>query len=127
MFITPNIRALVRMAKFASFIYPNPYSARDDGSIPPADEITWLTAQELISGSDKPNRPLDREGLVLRGSYIDTPWLIYGPDNAPWVDDPKVISFVKRYMGYHNREDKELVVRAHITLISLIKYLFFGM
>lgn len=126
MFITPNTRALMRMAKFASFIYPNPYLADNNGTIPQADDLTWKMAQGLIDSSDKPDRKLYREGLVLEGSYAETPWLIYGPENAPWVKNPKIIGFVKKYMGYHNKEDKELIVRAQITLGSVFKYLFFN-
>ena len=76
MFITPNTRALMRMAKFASFIYPNPYLADNNGTIPQADDLTWKMAQGLIDSSDKPDRKLYREGLVLEGSYAETPWLI---------------------------------------------------
>jgi len=123
-FITPNIRTITQISRCSKFIYPNPYLARDDGSIDAADENTWEIAKEIISNSDNPHRKLHREGLVLEGSYAETPWLIYGPENAPWAKDPQVIKFVKKYLGYHNKEDKELVVRAHITLGSVVKYLF---
>lgn len=122
MFITPNIRVLARVARFASFIYPNPYSVEKDGSIRPADNVTWSMAQELIRNSDNPKRRLHREGLILEGSYVETPWLIYDMDNAPSVEDKRVMSFVKKYLGYHTGEDKELVVRARISLSSILHY-----
>lgn len=124
MFITPSMRALAQMARFASFIYPNPRLAGPDGSVPQADELTWKMAQELIKISDKPNRKIYREGLIIEGSYADTPWLVYGPEDAPSTNDSQIKRFAKRYLGYHNKEDKELVVRAHITLASIIKYEF---
>jgi len=124
MFITPSMRALAQMARFASFIYPNPCFAGPDGNVPQADELTWKMAQELIKISDKPNRKIYREGLVIEGSYADTPWLVYGPEDAPSTNDSQMKRFAKRYLGYHNKEDKELVVRAHITLASIIKYEF---
>jgi len=122
MFITPSMRALAQMARFASFIYPNPRLAGSDGSVPQADDLTWRMAQELIKLSDKPNRKIYREGLVIEGSYVDTPWLVYGPEGAPSTNDSQMKGFAKRYLGYHNKEDKELVVWAHITLASIIKY-----
>ncbi|MFA5143736.1 MAG: GNAT family N-acetyltransferase [Candidatus Omnitrophota bacterium] len=122
MFITPSMRALAQMARFASFIYPNPRFAEPDGSVPQADELTWNMAQELIRISDKPNRKICREGLVVEGSYADAPWLVYGPEEAPSTNDSQMKRFAKRYLGYHNKEDKELVVRAHITMASIIKY-----
>ncbi len=122
MFITPSMRALAQMARFASFIYPNPRLAGPDGSVPQADDLTWRMARELIKLSNKPNRKIYREGLVIEGSYADTPWLVYGPEGAPSTNDSQMKRFAKRYLGYHNKEDKELVVRAHITMASIIKY-----
>lgn len=123
-FITPNIKVLSRMAKFASFMYPNPYLADKESLIPPADEQTWLIANEIIRQSDNPSRRLDRRGLVLHDSYVNTPWLVYNNDTAPWHSSEQLNAFAKRYLGYHNAEDKEFLVRAHINLFSLLRYLF---
>ena len=124
MFITPNIRVLSRMAKFASFTYPNPYLANSEGRIIEADDLTWRMANKLIQHSDNPNRKINREGLVLENSYFNMPWLIYNNDNAPWHKNQKINKFAKRYLGYGNNEDKEFIVRAHINLFSLLRYLY---
>lgn len=123
MFITPNIRVLSSMARFASYIYPNPHQADENGGITSADDLTWALATELILQSDKPHRRIDREGLVLHGSYGDMPWLIYEDNNIPWHRNNIINLFAKRYLGYGNGEDKEFVVRAHIGVFSFLKYL----
>jgi hypothetical protein len=123
-FITPNIRLLAKIAKFASFIYPNPYLANEKGRVSVADKETWSVAYSLLEKSDNPRRRLDREGLVLHGSYAHTPWLIYNNDNAPWHDTEKLNIFAKRYLKYHKGEDREFMVRSHINLISVLKFLF---
>ncbi len=123
-FITPNIRVLSHATKFASFVYPNPYLANNDGQVELADQQTWEIALELLKRSDNPYRDLNREGLVLTGSYSNTPWLIYNNDNAPWHSNDKINLFAKRYLGYHSGQDKELMVRLNINLFSVIKYLF---
>lgn len=124
MFITPNIRVLSSMARFASYIYPNPYHADENGEIASADDFTWSLATELILQSDKPHRKIDREGLVLHGSYCDMPWLIYENSNIPWHKNNVINLFAKRYLGYGNGEDKEFVVRAHIGVFSFLKYIY---
>ncbi len=122
-FITPNIRVISRLAKFASFIYPNPYESDISGAISPADNDTWGIAQELVKNSDNPGRRLEREGLVLRDSYAQTPWLIYNNDSAPWHYDEKMNVFARRYLRYHKGEDREFVVRAHLNFFSVMRYL----
>lgn len=125
MFITPNIRALAKTAKFADFVYPDPYEADHvDSRISPADDETWEMARELIKISDNPNRRLDREGLVLHGSYASMPWLIYENDKIPWHHKDSINLFAKRYIGYGRKEDKEFVVRARIGVKALLKYFF---
>ncbi|TAN58699.1 hypothetical protein EPN15_00275 [Patescibacteria group bacterium] len=125
MFITPNIRVLAKTAALADFIYPNPYNADEaTGRVTPADDDTWTMAQELIKLSDNPSRRLDREGLVLHGSYASMPWLIYNGEQIPWHRDVAVNSFAKYYLGYGRKEDKEFVVRARIGMGSLIRYYF---
>jgi hypothetical protein len=123
-FITPNIRVLSNSARHASFIYPNPYLADENGNIPPADEKTWEIALDLLKKSDNPGRKLERNGLVLHDSYADTPWLIYNNDNAPWNNDEKINLFAKNYLGYHSGEDREFMVRMQINFTSIIRYLF---
>lgn len=123
-FITPNIRVLSHATKFASFAYPNPYLANNGGEVELADKQTWEIALELLKRSDNPHRDLNRHGLVLTGSYFNTPWLIYNNDNAPWHSNDKINLFAKRYLGYHSGQDKEFMVRLNINLFSVIKYLF---
>jgi len=124
MFITPNIRVLAGMSKFCSFIYPNPYSVDANGKIQSADDITFEMARELIRVSDNPKRIINREGLVLEGSYRNTPWLIYKDKNIPWHSNDKINKFAMRYLGYGSGADKEFIVRTKIAISSLIKYLF---
>jgi hypothetical protein len=121
-FITPNIRVLSRMARFASFIYPNPLISDENGSIPEADDVTWQIAREMLRTSNNPSRKLERDGLVLHGSYNETPWLIYNNDTAPWHANRLMNTFARKYLGYHTSEDKEFMVRAQINLVSIIKY-----
>ena len=123
-FITPNVRVLCQMAKFSSFIYPNPNLRDANGRIFPADEKTWDIALELLKNSDNPHRELEREALVLKDSYATTPWLIYNNDTAPWHAKDEVNVFAKRYLRYHKNEEREFMVRAHINLFSVIRYLF---
>ena len=122
MFITPNLRVLYLMAKYASFIYPNPFHMTENG-LEHADEQTWRMAQELIKQSDNPMRTLHREGLILENSYSQTPWLIYNQDNAPWHRDERLNQFAKKYLGYEITADKELIVRTKLNIFSLIRYL----
>ena len=122
MFITPNIRVLASTAKLCSFIYPNPYLSDKNGKIFPADDATFSTAQELIRKSDNSNRVINREGLVLQGSYHSTPWLIYTKDSVPWHQDEKINNFAIKYLGYGTGADKEFIVVAKITLFSLVNY-----
>jgi hypothetical protein len=124
-FITPNIRVLSRMARFSSFIYPNPYLADSQGRIPLVDQETWEIAHTILKMSDNPARNLEREGLVLFGSYAETPWLIYNNDNAPWHHQDKLNIFARRYLGYHKNEDKEFMVRSHLNIFSIFRYIFY--
>lgn len=124
MFITPNVRVLASTSKFCSFIYPNPYLSDENGKIFPADETTFEMAKELIKKSDNPRRIIIREGLVLEGSYRNTPWLIYKEENIPWHSNEKINNFAVKYLGYGSGTDKEFIVRAEMTIMSLIKYLF---
>ena len=125
MFITPNIRVLAKVAALADFVYPNPYNAdKATGKIIPADDETWEMAQEIIRLSDNPMRRLDKDGLVLHGSYASMPWLLYDNEQIPWHSDNAVNNFAKHYLGYGKKEDKEFIVRARIGMGSLIRYYF---
>jgi len=125
MFITPNIRVLAKVAALADFVYPNPYEAdKATGKIIPADDETWEMAQEIIRLSDNPMRRLDKDGLVLHGSYASMPWLLYDNEQIPWHSDNAVNNFAKHYLGYGKKEDKEFIVRARIGMGSLIRYYF---
>ena len=122
MFITPNIRVLAKVAALADFVYPNPYEAdKATGKIIPADDETWGMARELIKISDNPNRRLDREGLVLHGSYSSMPWLIYDIDKIPWHRKDIINKFARRHLSYGKKEDKEFVVRVRVDILTLIK------
>jgi len=124
MLITPNMRMLGSLANIAGFIYPNPYEfSVDNERIPSADTETWEMAQELIKISDKPKRKINREGLVLEGSNIDKPWLIYEPGEAPKYREEIVNIFGEHYLGYSRKEDKEFVVRVNFTLSNIIRSL----
>ncbi len=125
MLITPNIRVLASLANYATYQYPNPYQADPQtAQIDPADEESWQMAQELIKKSDQPKRRLDREGLVLHGSYADMPWLIYDQDSAPWHRSERVNNFARHYLDYGDKTtDKEFVVRARFGLKSIVNYL----
>ena len=125
MFITPNIRVLAKVAALADFVYPNPYEAdKATGKIIPADDETWEMAQEIIRLSDNPMRRLDKDGLVLHGSYASMPWLLYDNEQIPWHSDNAVNNFAKHYLGYGKKEDKEFIVRARIGMRSLMRYYF---
>ena len=119
MFISPNIRTLSTLAKYASFVYPNPFLYnRDTKSLPKADELTWDMARELIQKSENPNRKIEREGCVLNDSYRNTPWLIYGINkqlDIPTHHDNWLNEFAERYLKYRNKEGKEFIVRAKIN------------
>ena len=123
MFITPNIRVLAWVGKFAEFMYPDPYVADENGKIPPVDDNTFTMARELIGQSDNPSRKLNREGLVLEGSYAATPWLIYKNNYIPWASQEKMNTFAVKYLHYGTGEDREFVVRAKIGILSLLRYL----
>jgi len=120
MTITPSMRVLASLANVASFIYPNPFKANSEGRIIPADEQTYVMAKELIAISNDPNRHVKREGLVLIGSYRNTPWLIQ--EKPLKYYDERVNLFCKKYIEYDKRSDKEFIVRAKITLISFVKF-----
>ena len=109
-FITPNIRVLSSVAKIASFTYPDPYLSDQEGNIGLADDETWAMASEILKNSDAPNRELNRNGLVLSGSYVALPWLIYNNDNAPWHSNDVVNRFARKYLKYGTNEDKEFIV-----------------
>jgi len=123
MFISPNPRVLGFLAKVAKFMYPNPLLFdTETKKIPPADEETWQIVEELIRQSDKPNRILHRDGCVLEGSYADMPWLIYKKDEVPWYRNKLVNDFCETYLDYQKEEGKEFIIRAEITLRSLVVY-----
>jgi len=126
MFITPNIRVICLLKRYATFVYPDP--SKFDISkkrLPIADDRTWKMAKTLISHSDNPNRKLDREALVLHGSYKETPWLLYNDDTIPWLDNnAQFNSFVEHYLGYSSRQDREFIVRAKFSILSIVKEIF---
>lgn len=122
-FVTPNLRVLARSMEVADTIYPDPRLADADGRIPEADDTVWNIAQEVLRTSQAPNRILHREGLVLEGSYVDTPWLVYSNNDIPWHYDPKLNDFARRYLGYGKREDKEWIVYMRITALSFARYM----
>lgn len=125
MFITPNIRVLATIAKYSSFIYPNPYLADDvEYKIADADNETWAMACQLIQKSDQPHRHIDRNGLVLHGSYAQTPWQIVRGNNIRWHNNDKVNNFAKRYLKYGKCEDREFIVRARFGVRGLTCFLF---
>ena len=125
MFISPNIRVITWIAKFAKFIYPNPYLSDEEGRILLADDVTWRMAQDLIRRSDMPNRKISREGLVLEGSYEYTPWLVYDTNSIPWsrTKSKRIYKFTERYLDYAGREGKEFIVRVQLNFFSILKYL----
>ena len=125
MFITPNVRVLTWMAKFAKYIYPNPCLSNKEGVILQADDTTWKMAQDIIRQSDMPHRKIYRGGLVLEGSYQRTPWLIYQIDDIPWSNNPdkRINKFAEKYLNYKKREGKEFVVRAQFGFLSIVKYI----
>lgn len=125
MFLTPNVRVLAMTARFADFMYPNPYNANPkSGKIVPADEDTWELALGLIKMSHNPHRMLDREGLVLHGSFYTLPWLLQNSsDDIPWHKEDILNRFAVRYVDYGIKRDKEWVVWARFGLKSIYKYL----
>jgi|GEM_PF-1726509 len=127
MFISPNIKTIVSLAKCSSFIYPNPLLYDNKlKSMPEADNLTWNMAQELIRKSEKPDRKIEREGCVLNGSYRDTPWLIYNlAENLtiPKHYDNFFNDFAENYLKYKERSGKEFIIRAKIGFIDVIKFL----
>ena len=122
MFITSNIRTISRAARFAHFIYPNPYLADSEtGKIPLPDNKTWLMAKTLVK-EESPECILKREGLVLSGFYLNRPWFIYQISKIPWHYNKIINKFVDRYLGYNKKDGKEFVVRVQFGIISLLKY-----
>ena len=114
---------MAALARRADFIYPNPYQADPKTfRIPPADEQTWLMAQEAIATSYNSKRKLDREGLVLHESYASTPWLVYSKENIPWHRSELVNGFAKHYLGYGQQKDREFIVRAQFSIKTLVEY-----
>jgi hypothetical protein len=124
MLITPNVRIISSLSRFSSSIYPNPRAADVKGEIPPADEATFEMAQRLIKMSDNPNRSVNRDGLVLHGSYDATPWLKHGKDNIPWHCDEQMNSFASRYLNYRNYSGEEFIVSAIIKPVDVLNFLF---
>lgn len=122
MTITPSMRVLATLARVAQFIYPNPFKADAHGRISPADDTTYRMAKEIIATGDNPNRQIEREGLVLIGSYRNTPWLI--PEKPLRHYNERVNLFCKRYIEYDRRSDKEFIVRATITPSSFLKLFY---
>ncbi len=120
--ITPNMRVLATLAKVASFIYPNPFEADDNGRISQADDTTYKIAQEIITTSDDPSRQIEREGLVLKGSYRNTPWLIHDQPLRHYNENINL--FCKKYIEYDKRSDKEFIIRAIITPKSFLKLFY---
>ena len=118
-FISPNIRTLVAISRRASNVYPDLTEARE-GRLPQADKLSWEIAQAAIAGSSHPERRLDREGLVLHGSYADTPWLLYRPGNAPLHEHACFSDLARRYLGFDSREDREFVVRARFGMAAFL-------
>ncbi|KKQ23006.1 MAG: hypothetical protein US36_C0006G0005 [Candidatus Wolfebacteria bacterium GW2011_GWC1_37_10] len=124
MFITSNIRTISRAARFADFIYPNPYLADPEtGKISIPDDETWVMAKTLVK-EENPECILKREGLVLSGFYLNRPWFIYQNSKIPWHYNEIINKFADRYLGYNKKDGKEFVVRVQFGIISLLKYWF---
>jgi hypothetical protein len=121
-FITPNIRVLSLFSRYAAFIYPDLTKIDKNGAIPKADYETWCMAREIVKKSEMPYRKLEREGLILHGSYSSSPWLRYS-EEMPWHRKSKLNVFAKRYLKYGKGSDLEIIVRGKITFSSLLKYL----
>jgi hypothetical protein len=128
MFISPNIKTISTLAKYVSFIYPNPFLYNQKTkSMPLADDLTWKMANELIRKSENPNRKIEREGCVLNDSYRNMPWLIYGIKKqleVPMHHNDLFNEFAEKYLKYQERSGKEFIIRAKITLLDFLKYIF---
>ena len=114
LFITPNIQTIASIAKVASFVYPNPYKQ----NIVEADEETWETVKEFLKKSGENYRKLNRAGCIMEGFYDDKPELIF--KGLPNQNDPNLENFSKKYL--HDKPGKEVVVRAKISIFSLLKH-----
>lgn len=125
MLITPNIRVVATLAKQADYIYPNPFLYNGNYlDFPMPNNETFSMASELIKNSDNPGRVINQRGLVVEGSYKDTPWLLYSKSNpAPLHYDEQVNKFAVDFLDYGKGADKEFIVHARISPINVIKKL----
>lgn len=107
-FITPNIRTISTIAKYADFIYPNPYVADKEGRITEADDETWERVNEFLRVSEENVTKLEREGMVMEGFYELNPHLAF--KNKISHINRKFDLFGEKYL--YNKPGRELVVRA---------------
>lgn len=117
-FITPNIRTLGAIARIADFIYPNPYDINPKThKIKKADPETWRTIKKFLQIEGERYRVLDREGDIMEGFYDDKPQLLF---NKKITHPDKAVNEFGKYYVY-NKKGRDVVVRAEISMIKLLK------
>jgi len=123
LFTTANMQILGSLAKIAHFIYPDPFKYSSTiKKIPPPDEETWEMAEEFIRHDVPPGMKIKKDGCVVEGGYNEIPWLIYDKAHAPLYMDRVVNEFAATYLQYDKALGKKVVVRAKITLGSIVKF-----
>jgi len=119
--LTPNMKVLGILSRLADFIYPDPYKYDlIKQQIDKADNETWIMANEIIKNSDNPNRKILRDGLVVVGSYDNTPWLKYNTRSAPKYRDEIVNKFGEKYLNYKEGSGNEFLVRLKVNFFRAI-------
>ncbi|MFZ6035906.1 MAG: hypothetical protein ACOYUK_02085 [Patescibacteria group bacterium] len=118
--ITRNMRVVGSLSRLAKKIYPDPEEFGKYGKLKDADDDTWGIVTEILRQSWNPKRKLEREGCVLIGSYEDTPWLIRPKVQSHYRNSVKEMG--RYYLRFHERADREFIVRATFNIASIIKY-----
>ncbi|MDP2684721.1 MAG: hypothetical protein Q8P20_06835 [bacterium] len=118
--ITRNMRVVGALSRMAKSIYPDPEKFKKYNKLRPADNTTWKIVNEILRESWNPDRKIEREGCVLVGSYKDTPWLINPKVQNHYKNSIKEMG--KKYLKFHERADREFIVRVSFNLYSVIKY-----
>jgi RimJ/RimL family protein N-acetyltransferase len=95
--ITPNPKIVGMIYRRSSWMYPNPKDF-DGTAMKLPDSKTWAIASNILANSYNPNRILEKEALVLNGSYDSTPWLIYRPNKVPQDIDDRINILCKHYL-----------------------------
>lgn len=121
--ITRNLRVMGALSKFATYVYPDANEFTRNGKLSEAPDWVWSITNDILLNSWNPKRKIEREGNVLIGSYENTPWLLVDQTQKYYKDSVKEMA--EKYLELQKKADKEFILFAQYSLVSMMKILKF--